>query len=143
LNLVNVTVSVFHQLRTLSPKPNPLISERDRTLQARLRVAGTVILVAGLLAAILVIRAAPPEDEAALEKALNNTKRNEYEMERIAGKSNIFASEIRDWFGSLWHGRGLAKTLTFVSVTGSFACFFVAQRLNHVPKLPNPPAPRA
>ena len=111
------------------------IPERDRKLQTRLRLAGGVILLAGLGAAALVYRSAVPDYDSAYVKVLNNTKRNEYEMEVIGGKANVFAAEVRDWFGSLWHGKRLAHTLAFLSVGGSFACFFVAHRLNYSPPL--------
>ena len=118
------------------------IPERDRKLQTRLRLAGGVILLAGLGAAALVYRSAVPDYDSAYVKMLNNTKKNEYEMEVVGGKANVFAAEVRDWFGSLWHGKRLAHTLGFLSVGGSFACFFVAHRLNYSPPLETPSKPR-
>jgi hypothetical protein len=117
----------------LSPTTKKTIPAGDLRLQARLRLAGAVILLAGLASAALVYRSAVTDYDSAYAKMLNNTKKNEYEMELIGGKANILASELREWFGSLWHGKRLACTLTFISVSGSLACFFVAQRLNHVP----------
>jgi hypothetical protein len=114
------------------------IPERDRKLQARLRVAGAVILFAGLAAAALVYRSAVTDYDSAYVRMLNNTKKNEYDMELIGGKANILASELRDWFGSLWRGKGLARTLAVLSIGGSLACFFVAHRLNHLPAGHNP-----
>ena len=109
------------------------IPERDRILQSRLRRAGALMLLVGLAAAVVVHRTAAPDRDSEYVKVLNNTKRNEYEMEVIGGKANLFAAELRDWFSSLWHGRRLAGTLTFLSVGGSLACFFVAHRLNFSP----------
>lgn len=91
--------------------------------------------MAGLAAASLVYRSAVPDTDSAYVKMLNNTKKNEYEMEVVGGKANVFAAEVRDWFSSLWHGKELARTLVFLSVGGSFACFFVAHRLNYSPRL--------
>jgi hypothetical protein len=105
------------------------ISAKDRALQARLRKIGAVVLVAGLFAAVLVYATAAPADEASVA----DSKRNEYQMELIGGKSNLLATEIREWFGSLWHGRKLAHTLAFLTVGGSLACFFLAHRLNYLP----------
>jgi hypothetical protein len=107
----------------------PEMSGKDRVLQARLRQIGFVVLVAGLLAAVLVYSMAAPADEASTA----DSKRNEYQMELIGGKSNLLATEIREWFASLWHGRRLAHTLAFLSVGGSLACFFLAHRLNYLP----------
>jgi hypothetical protein len=118
------------------------IPEKDRKLQRRLRLAGAVTLMAGLAAAALVYRSAVPDYDSAYVKMLNNTKKNEYEMEVVGGKANVFAAEVRDWFSSLWHGKNLAHTLAFLSVGGSFACFFVAHRLNYSPPLETPSKPK-
>ena len=120
-------------------RTNNAMPEKDRTLQRRLRVAGAVVLVAGLAAAGWAHRNAVPDYDSAYVKMLNNTKRNEYEMEVIGGKANVFAAELRDWFGSQWHGKKLARTLALLSVGGSLACLFVAHRLNYTPP-PETPA---
>ena len=117
----------------MTSRATKAIPERDRKLQARLRLAGAAILIVGLAAAALVYRSAVADYDSAYVKILNNTKKNEYDMELIGGKANILASELREWFAGLWHGKGLAHTLTFLSVGGSLACFFVAHRLNHCP----------
>ena len=104
-----------------------VLSGRDRALQGRLRLAGIAILVAGLLASVIVDATAPPGDEGAHA----DSRRYEYEMELIGGKSNLLAAEIREWFGGLWHGKGLAHMLAFVSTGGSLACFLLAHRLGH------------
>jgi hypothetical protein len=105
------------------------MSTADAALQARLRLIGVSILAAGLLAAAAVTLTAPPDDGASLPE----TKVQDYQMEYIAGKSNELATEIREWVASLWHGRRLAQTLTFLSVGGSLSCFFLAHRLNYSP----------
>jgi hypothetical protein len=128
-----VTDSGLRLVDPLNPKTKKEIPERDRKLQARLRLAGAIILLAGLTSAALIYRFAVTDYDSAYVKLLNNTKKNEYDMELIGGKANILASEIREWFAGLWHGKGLAHTLTFLSVGGSLACFFVAHRLNHTP----------
>lgn len=105
--------------------------ERDLALQWRLRLIGICILAAGLLCAAFVDGMASARDEG--PGTVN--KSYEYQMELIGGKSNLLATETRSWFASLWHGRRLAHTLAFVSVTSSLACFFLAHRLNHSPAL--------
>jgi hypothetical protein len=103
------------------------ISASDAALYARLRLVGIVILVAGLAASAMVGAAAPAADDGAAVDA----KRYEYEMELVGGKSNLFAAEVRGWFDGLLHGRGLWQLLAFVSLAGSFMCFFLAHRLKH------------
>lgn len=124
----------------MSPLEKQPISARDRALQARFRQAGALILAAGLLSAALVNWRAANSDLSNYEQIVNNTKSNAYEMEMVGGKANIFASEAREWFGGLWHGKGLAHTLAFLSVGGSAACFFVAHRLGFPPRRARPAA---
>jgi hypothetical protein len=38
------------------------------------------------------------------------------EMEVYGGRANVVAGEIREWFGSLWHGRRLAGTVVFMTL---------------------------
>jgi hypothetical protein len=109
------------------------MSGKDAALQSRLRLIGTGILVAGMLAATLVDLTAKPDDGSATA----DYKRDEYQMEYIGGKSNLLATEIREWIGSLWHGRRLSETLAVLSIGGSAACFFLAQRLNFSPAAGN------
>lgn len=111
--------------------PDP--SVRDAALQTRFRLAGILILVAGLLAAVVVGRRAVPSDNAAEAFMPADTKSYEHELERIGGKSNVVAGEIREWFGSLWHGRRLANTLTVLSIGGCLACFLAAHVLTYSP----------
>ena len=113
-------------------------ADRDAALRRRLRVYGAAILGAGLISAAIAYRLAKPDDERLLEAQLNNTKRYEYQMEVMGGKANILAAEMKDWFGGLWRGRGLARTLAFLSVGGSLACFYVAHRLDPGLRRPGP-----
>jgi hypothetical protein len=111
------------------------ISQRDAILQVRFRLIGVIILVGGLAAASAVDLTVATDDGILMP----NSKRSEYQMEIIGGKSNILASEINEWFASLWHGRRLAQMLAIFSVGGSLACFFVAHRLGF-PPVPGKPA---
>jgi hypothetical protein len=106
-------------------------ADRDLVLQARLRVIGCCILVTGVLAAAFVAGRTSGGDDGSLA----DSKRYEYQMEILGGKSNLLATEFRDFIGSLWHGRRLAALLAVVSVGSSLACFFLAHRLNHSPAL--------
>jgi hypothetical protein len=104
--------------------------EMDAALRRRLRWIGTAILAAGLLSAALVYRAAPPAGANRDPLESGYSKRDLYDMERIGGKSVVFAVELNDGFDSLWHGRRLAGTLVFLSLGGSIVCFFLANRLS-------------
>jgi hypothetical protein len=111
------------------------MSVEDATLRRRLRFAGAAILAAGLLSAaaafLATLHARAPSDPI----GFGQSKKDQYEMERIAGKSLVLATDIDNWIGSLWHGRRLACTLVFLSAGGSLLCFFLAHRLSDPPPL--------
>jgi hypothetical protein len=110
-------------------QPTP---EMDAALRRRLRRVGAAILAAGLLSAALVYRASPPPGANPDPLDSGYSKKDLYDMERIGGKSVVFAAELSEGFDSLWHGRRLAGTLTFLSLGGSLVCFFLADRLSGI-----------
>jgi hypothetical protein len=117
-------------------------SGRDAALQIRLLQIGVFILVAGVLVGVLsYVRAAPDGNEGAIGYVIEggqsypvraeDSKRYEYEAERVAGTSGMLAAELTEWFGSLWHGRKLASMVIVVSIGASLACFLGAWVLSH------------
>jgi len=68
-----------------------------------------------------------PEDES--DEVEFVTKREMLQMERIGGKANVLASELIQWFVSLWQGQNLAFTLAYLSMGGCGVCFGLAQFL--------------
>jgi hypothetical protein len=122
------------------------LAEHDAIMQARFQRLGLLVLIVGLLAAgVVYFRTASKSEPAGSgyeivggkSFAMNpsESKRYEYDMVRIGGKSNLLAAEIGQWFGGLWQGRRLAYTLAVVSIGGSFVCLFLAHLLGL------PPAP--
>jgi len=105
------------------------LSGSDLRLQERLRRVGLCLLLGGMLAAAAVFSVTPPDDaEDQIE-----TKKYDYQMEVIGGKTNLFATEVTTWIVGLWHGRQLARTILVLSVTASIGCFYVAHRLHFGP----------
>ena len=92
------------------------------TIPNRLRVAGLSVLIVGLLIAGLLYATRLPDDED-VEFA---SKRETLQMERIDGKANVLASELRQWFVGLWQGQKLAFTLAYLSVGGCGVCLVLA-----------------
>ena len=102
----------------------------------RLKRIGVAILMLGLLSAILVFVfvGEPGGNETAYQIIdgvsypvdVNNTKSYNYNMERISGKSGVFAADLSDWFVSLWHGKKLSYTLAVLAVVLSLLCFWLA-----------------
>ncbi len=105
-------------------------------LVQRLRRVGIAVLLLGLTAAVIVLLfgGEAPDNTTSYEIIdgvsypvdVNNTKSYNYNMERIVGKSGVFASDLDDWFSSLWHGKRLAYTLAGLSVVGFLLCFYFA-----------------
>ena len=92
----------------------------------RLRIAGLLILFVGLLLAGLFYATRLPDDG---EDVGFVTRQEILQMERIGGKANVLASEMRQWFASLWQGQHLAFTLAYLSAGGCGICFGLAQFL--------------
>jgi hypothetical protein len=118
--------------------------EKRTTLPQRLQRMAIFILIAGLLAAALIHAMAAPDDaDGAIGYEFvggnsyaimpGDSRRYDYELERMGGKSAVLAAEFTQWFGSLWRGRKLAGTLAILSVGSSLGCFFLAHLLKHSP----------
>jgi hypothetical protein len=114
----------------------------------RFRRFGMLILIVGWLGAALVYFFASETplaadgyqiiDGVSYPIDVNNTKIYNDQMERINGKSGVVASELGDWFSSLWHGKKLACTLVGLSVVVSLLCFWLAHLVS-LPPLDNEP----
>lgn len=91
-----------------------------RFLQARRRSVAAGILLAGLAAALLIYFTATPPADLPGDR-LENSKQYLRQMEVYGGAANVLASEIRDWFAGLWHGRALAFTVACLSALLAFA----------------------
>ena len=84
----------------------------------RARVTRLTALILGLglgLATSLWVLTAPPAPNA-LGYEPEDSKKYLRQMEMIGGKANVVASQLQTWFDSLWHGRGLARTVAVLTV---------------------------
>jgi len=89
-------------------------------------VAG--ILIAGLAPAIFIYVGAGPVDDPSAER-LEDSKRYLRQMELYGGTANVLASQIREWFDGLWHGRRLAFTVAaLVAVLAGVAYLVLTPR---------------
>jgi len=77
-----------------------------------------VILLVGLGSALAVLLAAAPQDTD--DYQLERTKAYVREMETYGGKSNLLATDLREWFATLWHGERLAATITVLTFVALF-----------------------
>jgi hypothetical protein len=103
--------------------------------QSRLYLAGAAILVLGSAYSVWIYRTAATLDarSAAIIAAARNTKTYEYQMETYGGKSNLLATEVREWFSGLWQGRHLADTVAVLTFSLTLLVFAVAYFLPDLP----------
>jgi hypothetical protein len=105
------------------------MSERSESICRWLKIAGYLILVDGLVAAVLVyLRAVPPEQNLSYIDP-KYTKAYSAGMQVMGGQANVVVAEFREWIASLWHGHRLAYTTAVLSVFGALVCFRVAKEI--------------
>ncbi len=86
----------------------------------RIRLAGMVVLVTGLLLAVLIFMAAQPDQDPL--GGDGRTKRDTLELEKMGGQSYVLSNDLNIWLASLWHGRRLAYMISIFSVAVFFSC---------------------
>ncbi len=84
-----------------------------------LRLIAGAILVIGLASAVGIYATSTDEVAGYQPEA---TKQYLRTLELYGGKANVMATELREWFDSLWHGRRLAYTVGWASglLAGAF-----------------------
>jgi hypothetical protein len=93
-------------------------------LQARRRFIAIAIVVAGFGSALVIYLTATPVPANPLGYDPEDSKQYLREMEVYGGKANVLASDFRQWFASLWHGRRLAVTVACLTL-GLLLIFWV------------------
>lgn len=102
-----------------------------------LRLLGNLALVAGVVAGLAIYIAAsrrPPADDE-----LPETKAYLRQLEVYGGQANVLATEIREGFAGLWHGKPLGITVAVLGVLLCAGLRFVADPLP--PEDDEPPSP--
>ena len=52
------------------------------------------------------------------------------QLQRLGGKYAVIADESSRWFDSLWHGKSLGVTISWLSFGTSLGIFLIAGRLH-------------
>ncbi len=111
-------------------------------LQARRKVIAATILFVGIaLGTILYVRVPPAQDDLLREEE-EASKVYQRQMEMYGGKANVFASQVRDWFTGLWHGKTLGVTVACLSALVALAVFLALTPLPPYGDSPTPPDTR-
>ncbi len=94
----------------------------------RHRVVPAGILIIGLLIAAGIYWNAVAAEANPLGDP-EDSKQYLREMQVYGGTANVLAGELREGFGSLWHGKRLAFTVAFLTIVSAGAGRFVTRRL--------------
>jgi hypothetical protein len=108
-------------------------------LKKRLRLSCLVILVAGLCGAMLIHLLAEdiPDDSlgyvivngTVYPLATRDSKNYRREVERFGGKAALAFDDFNRWFGELWQGKKLARTVAWISVLLALGIYLFANSL--------------
>ena len=74
-------------------------------LKTRFDIIGAIILVTGLLYSLCIYLTADDVVDNVFGNELEESKRYIHSLELYGGKANVLATEITQWFNSLWHGQ--------------------------------------
>jgi hypothetical protein len=97
------------------------------------RVIPRAVLAAGLGAALLIYLSArsPAADPLGNPE---DSKRYLREMQVYGGSANVLATELREWFDSLWHGERLAFTVAVLTLLLAAGYWFAVTHLRMPPE---------
>jgi hypothetical protein len=101
-----------------------IICRTHLTLQARIKLLASFILLAGVASSIFIYQNAqdipPGYNLAVSRKYLSN-------LELCGGMIHVLLTDLTEWFCGLWQGKNLAFTLAYLTVIVSAGLFFIAE----------------
>jgi len=101
-------------------------------LQARRKPIAAAILVAGFVTGAVLYLTGSPPPESLLGGQANESKQYLREVETYGGTANVLATEVREWFDSLWQGPRLGITVACLSALLAVVVFLVLTPLPRV-----------
>ncbi|MCX7141348.1 MAG: hypothetical protein NT123_09720 [Proteobacteria bacterium] len=109
-------------------------------LKQRLHRYSLIILLAGLCSGLLVYLLAEDVPDASLGYVIVNgtvyplatqdSKKYRREIQRFGGKTALLFDDFSRWFGELWQGKTLGKTLAGIGILLSLGIFLFAYSLD-------------
>lgn len=113
------------------------------TQPKRIRQVGTLLLVAGLIAAAIIYALAEPAAPRGLLGVDVRTNRDTLDLQKMGGKSYVVFHDFNQWLADRWHGEQLAYTVGTLALA-SFVCSrWLAGFLALPPVPPDPRKPEA
>jgi hypothetical protein len=116
-----------------------LVKKKSIGLRTYLLLTSAAILLAGVVCAVMVYRAAldEPTDEAGCQvvggfiypSAVENSKKYIHDLQLYGGQAAVLSDHITRWFSGLWHGTSLAYTIVCIAAFFSFVVFVVARNM--------------
>jgi hypothetical protein len=135
----NGTINQRSKQALLRMRKGQTMKKKSTGLRTYLYLTSAAILLAGVVSAVLVYRAAldEPNDEAGYEVvggfiypgATDYSKKYVHDLQLYGGQAAVLSDRFMRWFSGLWHGRSLAYTIACIAVFLSFVIFVVAQNL--------------
>ncbi|MDR3629981.1 MAG: hypothetical protein P4L42_06570 [Desulfocapsaceae bacterium] len=98
-----------------------------------LRLAAALIVIGGVGCAVIVYLTAEPAALPPLGYDPMTTKTTLREMQLYGGMANVLATQFRQWFAGLWHGRPLAFILAFISLSVGYLLWRLSMGLQTCP----------
>jgi len=97
------------------------MSARAASSLRRRRAGSLAILLLGLTASLAIFLTAKPPAPNPLGYEPEDSKQYLRDMEVYGGKTNLIASEVREFLASLWHGKRLALTVAVITLVAAWA----------------------
>ncbi len=109
----------------------------------RIRLAGTLLLVAGLIAAAVLYALAEPEAPRGLLGVDVRTNRDTLDLQKMGGRSYVVFHDFSRWFADRWHGEQLAYTVATLALVSFVLSRWLANFLELPPVPTSPREPKS
>ncbi len=101
-----------------------------RKTHSRLYVLAFVIFASGAIGGALIYLFNGVDPEGAFQLIdSSNSKAYDDQLERIGGRSVVFADQFNRWMGSLWHGQQLGVTIFVITTVFALILLWVARQM--------------
>jgi hypothetical protein len=130
LELERIREKLDHRDGTRKGLPVPprlgLLHDGTGPRMGRIRALTAGILALGFSGAAVIYRLAASAESTGIDLESEDSKRYLRELEAVAGKANLVASELRHWVVGLFQGKTLAYTVAWGTVILAAVFYFIA-----------------